>query len=155
MAAVAPSVTGPQARFGDLYPLPVGEVEVPRLNHLGRSSRRRVTVAHALDVRCDDTFKALNELAGFHDEANWPRVALNQAQSSVVSRVRHMHASTERPGKVSDEASLRQVLKTSSGYQVSAGELAPYRKGCVSLPHEQGPPAPLCDLLEGFRNSAF
>ena len=140
---------GPQHRFGDLFPLPVLASSRPDTRGLGRASAQRLQRNFAIDVACDSTVTALNELAGFPDQSAWPVRVLNMAQQSSLTRIRGLHTSLDGPRDVvSDEASLREMLKTRSGY-ASVGELESYRPGAPSIPREQSAPLNVKDVLGG------
>ena len=124
---------GPHERFGDLFPLPppdlcgcAGDVRLLR----SRRSKQRVGRRRTLADREFGTIWALNTLAGFPDEAGWPRHCLNHAQESANSRVRRAHGQrAPPPDSASPQAALRQLLqkKAGSAYGVDQpGQLATF-----------------------------
>ncbi len=78
----------------------------------------------------------------------WPRAPLNQAQVEAVGRIRRLHASGPI-AQTSEEVSLREMLRTCGGYSASAGELASYRSGSVSMPTDQTRPLQTDTVLQG------
>ena len=114
---------GPAARFGDLFPLPVGRFAKPDVSDMGRSSQSRVTRNWNLGSRVDSVCSSLNELAGFSDPGSWPRAAVNLCQEEAVSRIRRVSSTVEPPARQRDKASLLEVLKAGPAYGSSAGEL--------------------------------
>ena len=141
----------PRRCFGDVFPLPIpaekgysGPVGLLR----SRRSRQRVSRRRQSFLDEVDTISALNVLAGFDDRASWPGNPINQAQFSVLSRVRAAHQT--RPGppeSESSQAALRQLLAKRAGYSVGPGALASYVRERVSLPRGQGEPVQIADLL--------
>ena len=123
------------------YSGPVGELRSRRSRQ--RVSRRRHSFWDEVD-----TVSALNILAGFVNRAAWPGSPINQAQFSVLSRVRTAHQS--RPGppeSESSQAALRQLLAKRAGYSVGPGAFASFVRERVSLPRGQGEPAQITELL--------
>ena len=141
----------PRRCFGDVFPLPV-PAETGYSGPVGelRSRRSRQRVSRRRHSFWDevDTVSALNILAGFVNRAAWPGSPINQAQFSVLSRVRTAHQS--RPGppeSESSQAALRQLLAKRAGYSVGPGALASFVRERVSLPRGQGEPAQITELL--------
>ena len=147
----------PVARHGDLFPLPVPGDLGGFAGSLGslssRRARQRVQRRRLFDDRQRGTLWALNHLAGFDDERLWPSSSLNQAQSSVLQRVRDIHVQRPPPPqKLSPQAALRQLLLKKAGSPYSSagvlpGQLASYVRERVSLPRDQSDPIPLDSLL--------
>ena len=147
----------PVARHGDLFPLPVPcDVNgfAGSLGSLGsRRARQRVQRRRLFEDRQRGTLWALNHLAGFDDERLWPNSSLNQAQSSVLQRVKELHVQRPPPPqKLSPQAALRQLLLKKAGSPYSSdgvlpGQMASYVRERVSLPRDQLEPIPLEALL--------
>ena len=145
---------GPHERFGDLFPLPppdlcgcAGDVRLLR----SRRSKQRVGRRRTLADREFGTIWALNTLAGFPDEAGWPRHCLNHAQESANSRVRRAHGQrAPPPDSASPQAALRQLLqkKAGSAYGVDQpGQLVSYVREKLSIPRDQLEPVDLTSIL--------
>lgn len=147
--------SGPWMRFGDLLPLPLpvdrgfgGAVGDLR----SRRSQQRVVARRTILRREVETVRCINQLAGFEDEAQWPIFAQNFSQVSALSHIHRAHVERAPPvDRESDKAALVQLLKgrMPSSYFVSssAGALAPYERGQVSLPADQRDPVDLASIL--------
>ena len=91
----------------------------------------------------------LNSLAG-RAESSWLADALNAAQHSSLTLVRSMHSRRAWPSAsvMCPRAALRALLRLDTSYSaVPVGGLVPYRRGAVSLPHDQTGAPRLVDLL--------
>ena len=147
----------PRRCFGEVFPLPVpAEKGFPGPVGELRSRRSRQRVARRRQNLLDevDTISALNILAGFDNRALWPESPSNQAQFSVLSKVRVAHQT--RPGPPESEsaqAALRQLLAKRAGYSVGPGALASFVRERVSLPRGQGEPVQLVDILPAAERS--
>ena len=119
---------GPVSRFGDLLPLPACQQEPVERCDLGRRAKQKLDRAFRLADRACGTIRSLNELAGFADSSVWPRAPLNIAQDQAIARIQRLHASALPPvQRLSDEAALREMPKTRSGY-FAVGELVSYKR---------------------------
>ena len=147
------SLKGPQVHFGDLLPLPLPfEVEVASKScGLSQSVRRRILRRKILVDKQRETACALNELAGFCNQNQWPTCPQNQAQRSTLARVFRAHAERPLPDRVlPTKEALGQLLQKKTGYSEGLpGALASYQKELVSLPKGQETPCPLDSLLDG------
>lgn len=143
-------------RFGDLFPLPLPEDhgyggDVRDLH--SRRAQRRVQRRRRTLFREEESIRALNHLAGFEDESEWPPFPKNMAQVETLKRVHSAHAGRAPPVlKEGCQAALQQLLKkkASSGYSEipeGPGQLASYVRDRLSLPRGQGTPIELEDLL--------
>ena len=146
----------PWARFGDLFPLPLPEDhgyggDVRDLH--SRRAQQRVQRRRRTLFREEESIRALNHLAGFEDESEWPPFPKNMAQVETLKRVHSAHAGRAPPVlKEGCQAALQQLLKkkASSGYSEipeGPGQLASYVRDRLSLPRGQGTPIELEDLL--------
>ena len=98
--------------------------------------------------RESDTVRALNVLAGFEDSGQWPLVARNLAQASVLRRVHDAHQTGPPwPDHQSGQAALRQLLKKGPGYDSGPGQLASYQRSKLSLPRDQAAPIDIQSIL--------
>ena len=150
---MAPVAAG---RHGDIFPLPgPTPVEaIPRFG-LGRRARQRVDRRRAWQGAACECVGALNctaegtaALAASHFLSSSPPAPV---QEEVLARV--YKATERRPlagPEYLPEAALRSLLQADSRYdEGSAGGLAPYVTGKVSLPAGQGRATPLADVLSG------
>ena len=138
----------PVHRFGDLLPLPVPHAP-PRPHSGSRAALRRWHRERLVHFESCETVFGLNSLSG-HAESSWPEGARNAAQRSSLSLIHKLHSRRVWPtGSVMcPRAALKALLRQDTGYSsVPVGGPAPYRRGAVSLPHDQAGAPRLVDLL--------
>lgn len=112
-----------------------------------RRATQRVVRRRLLLAREQDTVRALNSLAGFEDEAQWPVQVLNSAQRSALVHIHRAHVDRPPPDShQSPQAALRQLLKIGAAYE-SPGQLASYVREKVSLPSGQEAAVELLSIL--------
>lgn len=106
----------PEARFGDLFPLPLPADQGyggSLADLSSRRSRQRVHRRRLLLSQERSTVGALNVLAGFEDRSCWPTSVLNKAQMEALHMVHQAHAERAPPVmQESGQAALRQLLKS-------------------------------------------
>ena len=141
-----PGAHGCEVRFGELFPLPL-PLRPQSFECHSRRSRQRTQRRNTLHGKEVDAISTLNELAGYCDRSQWPGASRNRAQEKATNHINN--SILERPvdgHRPSPEAALRQLLHSGSNYE-GPGRLAPYARGKVSLPADQGVAAELVDLL--------
>ena len=146
----------PWGRFGDLFPLPLpgdhGYGGATRDLH-SRRAQQRVLRRRKILQREEESIRALNQLAGFEKESEWPLFPKNMAQVESLKRVHLAHVGRAPPVlQEGCQAALQQLLKkkASSGYDEvpdGPGQLASYVRDRLSLPRGQGTPIELEELL--------
>ena len=142
------------SHHGDVFLLPALPFnEAPPRRSLGRRAQQRVSRRRAAGGAATECIRALSIAAGSglpstlsFDPAVWA-----PAQRSVLRRIKT--ATLQGPPARADmvpEAALRSLLRADSLYDSgSAGDVAPYVTGNVSLPIGQRAPVPLLEALEG------
>ena len=137
-----------QQHWGDLLPLPLPErrTELPGRS---RASKRRLHRRRILDHEMGETVIALNHLAGFSQESEWPPEPQTQAHRSSLDLIRDAHRTRQWPRgeSLGPRAALDKLLRRSASYGAAAGPLSPYEPGRVSLPWDQRGACPLTEVL--------
>ena len=141
----------PWERHGDLFPLPLPvDPWYDGATSLLGSRRARQRVARRRKLHADEceTVRALNYLAGFGTEDQWPAQAVNLAQRSALFQVHQAHVHRPAPVETqSNQAALRQLLSKRAGYSEGPGALATYVREKISLPQNRGEPVQLSEIL--------
>jgi len=151
---MAPGHPGvPSQRWGDLLPLPIPCVPERTATTGSRTFRRRMMRERRLLVATSESVLALNRLAGFSCEADYPAFPGTKPQHIALKRIQAMHRKREWPlhGGISPRASLDWTLrKSATAYQdaEAAGSLVSYESGSVSLPRDQSTGADILDALD-------
>ena len=131
----------PWERHGDLFPLPLPvDPWYDGATSLLGSRRARQRVARRRKLHADEceTVRALNYLAGFGAEDQWPAQAVNLAQRSALFQVHQAHVHRPAPVETrSNQAALRQLLSKRAGYSEGPGALATYVREKISLPQNR------------------
>ncbi len=151
---MAPGHSGvPSQRWGDLLPLPIPYVPEWTATAGSRTFRRRTMRERRILVATSESVLALNRLAGFCCEADYPAFPGTKPQHIALKRIQAMHRKREWPlhGGISPRASLDWTLrKSATAYQdvEAAGSLVSYEPGSVSLPRDQSTGADILDALD-------
>ena len=140
---------------GDLYPLsPAWRVEAPPKPGLSGGTRQRVQLRRAKAFCALETVEALNHLSEGGDVRRPRRTVcapLLPVQAEALAEVWEAASETPATGvEFRPEEALRTLLQAEAGYgSSSAGSLAQYSQGEVSLPDGQKEAVVLSDVLDG------
>ena len=139
------SASGPWG-VGELFPLPLPEVEPPPHPSLSRGTRQRVSRRRTLTTGVRGTVAALNWLAGC--EGSQPSGDVMECHKEVWADVTSAHAGLSgAPVLVPGEAS-RALLRHKAGYGLEDSTLRPFQKDLVALPEDACAAPFAADLLE-------